>query len=165
MNPIILSLSAFLAIALLVLGYSHFVLLKRISEMRARWKDLLEGVRGDDLERLLDLHFKERQQMLEELSEIRSRLDVLKERSIESKRHVGLVSYDAFQDVTGAQSFSLALFDDSGDGAVISSLVGRSDCRVYCKVLHGGRSDRTLSQEERKAIDMARGTGPKSIVS
>lgn len=82
-----------------------------------------------------------------------------------AKRHVGLVKYDAFEDVGGSQSFALALYDDKGDGALITSLVGRSDCRVYCKPLIGGKSERSLSQEEQRAIREAVQTGPKSIVS
>jgi hypothetical protein len=48
---------------------------------------------------------------------------------------------------------------------VLNGLIGRADCRVYCKPLVGGRSDRTLSQEERRAIEEALGRAPKSVVS
>ena len=154
-----------LILALAALALAYYRLGKRIALMRAKWQDLLEGVRGDDLERLLELHFKERQEMRGELQDALERLELLEDRVQGSKQHLGLVRYDAFDDVSGLQSFTLALFDDKGDGAVISSLVGRSDCRVYCKPLLNGRSERTLSQEERRAIENARKTTPRSIVS
>jgi hypothetical protein len=59
----------------------------------------------------------------------------------------------------------MALYDDSGTGIVLSGIVGRNDCRVYGKPLINGRSERTLSQEERRAIDEATTPGMKSIVS
>lgn len=83
----------------------------------------------------------------------------------ESKRHVGLVRYDAFEDVGGSQSFALAIYDDEGNGAIVNSIIGRAECRVYCKPLLNGRSERDLSQEEQRAIREARASGPRSFVS
>ena len=82
-----------------------------------------------------------------------------------AKSHLGLVRYDAFEDVGGNQSFALALYDDNGDGMIINGLIGRTDCRVYAKPLVGGRSDRNLSQEERRAIEEALSRAPKSVVT
>ena len=72
-------------------------------------------------------------------------------------RHVGVVRYDAFGDMGGRLSFSAALFDDDGDGLVISSINGRSETRTYAKPLVDLRSDHTLSPEEEDAIRLARG--------
>jgi uncharacterized protein DUF4446 len=71
-------------------------------------------------------------------------------------RHVAVVRYDAFGDMGGALSFSAALFDDNGDGLVISSINGRSETRTYAKSLVGLKSDHTLSPEEQEAIETAR---------
>ena len=71
-------------------------------------------------------------------------------------RHVAVVRYDAFGDMGGMLSFSAALFDDNGDGLVISSINGRSETRTYAKSLVGGQSDHTLSPEEKQAIAAAR---------
>jgi hypothetical protein len=71
-------------------------------------------------------------------------------------RHVAVVRYDAFGDMGGMLSFSAALFDDNGDGLVISSINGRSETRTYAKALVGGQSDHTLSPEEKQAITAAR---------
>ena len=73
-------------------------------------------------------------------------------------RHVGVVRYDAFGDMGGRLSFSAALFDDEGNGLVISSINGRSETRTYAKPLVDLRSDHTLSPEEEDAIRLARGS-------
>jgi uncharacterized protein DUF4446 len=70
-------------------------------------------------------------------------------------RHVAVVRYDAFGDMGGRLSFSAALYDDHGDGLVISSINGRSETRTYAKALVGRQSDHTLSPEEKEAIEAA----------
>jgi hypothetical protein len=73
----------------------------------------------------------------------------------EAVRHVGLVRYDAFEDVGGRLSFSCALLDDFGTGVVMTSINGRQDTRVYAKPISEGRSSYNLSSEEEDAIRQA----------
>lgn len=72
-------------------------------------------------------------------------------------RHVAVVRYDAFGDVSGRQSFSAALLDDHGDGIVITSLHARTESRTLLKGISGGQAD-GLSPEERQVVDYAQGT-------
>ena len=72
-------------------------------------------------------------------------------------RHVGLVRYDAFEDVGGRLSFSCALLDDHGTGVVMTSINGRQDTRVYAKPIAEGHSSYNLSVEEEEAIRQALG--------
>ena len=67
-----------------------------------------------------------------------------------------MVRYDAFGDMGGRLSFSAALYDDDGDGLVISSINGRSETRTYAKPLIDLRSEHRLSPEEEQAISAAR---------
>ncbi|MDQ3991761.1 MAG: DUF4446 family protein [Actinomycetota bacterium] len=68
---------------------------------------------------------------------------------------VGLVRYDAFEDMGGRLSFSAALLDGRGTGMVITSINGRSDTRCYAKPVTAGASSHNLSQEEDEAIRQA----------
>jgi hypothetical protein len=72
-----------------------------------------------------------------------------------SIQRVGLVKFDAFPDVGGEQSFALALLDRDLNGVVISNLYSRSDSRVYAKEITEGRSQQTLSDEEKEALRRA----------
>jgi len=78
-------------------------------------------------------------------------------------RRVGLVRYDAFEDVGGRLSFSCALLDDRGDGVVLTSINGRQDTRVYAKPIVEGKSRYNLSVEEEEAIRQAL-AGPREAV-
>jgi hypothetical protein len=79
-------------------------------------------------------------------------------------RHVGLVRYDAFEDVGGRLSFSCAMLDDQGNGVVLTSINGRQDTRVYAKPIADARSQYNLSIEEEEAIRLAL-AGPREAVT
>lgn len=70
---------------------------------------------------------------------------------------VGVVNYDAFGDITGNQSRSLAFLDSRGSGVVMSILVGRSEMLFYSKQVRGGKGVEQLSPEELAAIAQAMG--------
>ena len=70
---------------------------------------------------------------------------------------VGLLRFNAFNDVGGDQSFALALLDYQNNGAVILSLFGREGIRVYAKAIKNGKSEYNLAEEEEKAIEQAMG--------
>jgi hypothetical protein len=66
-----------------------------------------------------------------------------------------LVRYDAYNELSGHQSSSLALLDARKSGVVISSIVHRDQARLYVKQLHEGESEIELSPEEQEAVDTA----------
>jgi hypothetical protein len=68
---------------------------------------------------------------------------------------IGMVRFDAFDDVGGEQSFALVLLDGNGRGVAVSSLYGRQDSRLYAKGITNGEGERALSDEERAALDKA----------
>jgi hypothetical protein len=79
-------------------------------------------------------------------------------------RNVGLVRYDAFEDVGGRLSFSCAMLDDHASGVVVTSINGRQDTRVYAKPVNDSRSPYNLSVEEEEAIRQAL-AGPREAVT
>jgi len=141
------------------------VTLSRIRQNERKWKQVLSDSSGHSLEKLLLNHFATQQEFDQKLGQLDSKVASLAGKMLTTKRFLGLVRYDAFPDVAGNQSFALALYDDNGDGAILSSIVGRTSCRVYCKPLVGGRSERDLSQEESRAFREASEGGLKTILS
>lgn len=72
-------------------------------------------------------------------------------------KNLAVVRYDAFGDTGGHLSWSLALLDDRGDGAVLTSIHGRNEARAYAKSVTGWSCEQQLSPEEEQAIAHARG--------
>jgi hypothetical protein len=67
----------------------------------------------------------------------------------------GLVRYDAYNEMSGHQSLSLALLDASKSGIVLSSILHRDQARLYIKQVLDGKSELTLSPEEEEALALA----------
>jgi hypothetical protein len=66
-----------------------------------------------------------------------------------------LVRYDAYGEMSGRQSTSIALLDSTRSGVVLSSIHHRESARLYAKQVHGGKGDLELSPEESEAIKLA----------
>lgn len=75
---------------------------------------------------------------------------------------VGIVRFNAFDDIGSNLSFSAALLDAKGDGIVITSIYGRDESRTYAKPLIQFDSPYPLSEEELEAISQARGGGVRA---
>lgn len=66
-----------------------------------------------------------------------------------------LVRYDAYGELTGNQSTTIALLDAHRDGIVLSSIVRRDTARIYCKLVREGQGELELSPEEIEAVRRA----------
>jgi hypothetical protein len=69
---------------------------------------------------------------------------------------VAIVRFDAFPDLAGRLSFSVALLDSAGNGITLTSIAGRAETRVYAKPIAAGSGEVELSEEERRAVAAAR---------
>lgn len=91
-----------------------------------------------------------------DLRGLRQEVAALRAEAGDGLRHLAVVRYDAFDDMGGHLSWSLALLDDTGDGVVLSSIHARSEARTYAKNVVHWTSDQQLSPEEGEAIAHAR---------
>ena len=92
----------------------------------------------------------------EDVHGLRQEVAALKAEAVDSLRHLAVVRYDAFGDVGGHLSWSVALLDDAGHGVVLTSIHGRSEARTYAKSITGWACEQQLSPEEDEAIAHAR---------
>ncbi len=154
-----LSLLVLIALGLGALG----LLLSALSQGRRRSEPRGPIQMDDVLRGVLEGQAKQIQR-LEAAVRSLSATDRRQEQQIEGAvRHVGLVRYDAFEDVGGRLSFSCAMLDDHGSGVVMTSINGRQDTRVYAKPIAEGHSSYNLSIEEEEAIRQAL-PGPREAV-
>lgn len=139
----------------LIFIFLLILIARRLYFLQTKWKSLFAEAEGKRIETLLSDHLRDQMKMEDDIQMIKSRLDTSEQVGAESKRHIGVVKYDAFDDIGGKQSFALALVDDEGSGYLISSLTGRSDCRVYCKPILKNSCEIGLSEEENAALQIA----------
>lgn len=89
-------------------------------------------------------------------AEIRSRLAALEAVSAQALRHVGFVRFNAFEDVGSQLSFALAVVDAGGEGFLLTSIYSREEVRTYAKAVRNFGTDKEVSNEERRALQLAR---------
>lgn len=70
---------------------------------------------------------------------------------------IGLIKYDAFQQMGGKLSFSLALLDENNNGFILNSVHSTEGCYTYTKEIKNGECAISLGKEEQQALDMAIG--------
>lgn len=107
---------------------------------------------GDRLELLVDNQAKQIQRLEAAVRQLAGGERQLGEMLRGAVQHVGVVRFDAFEDMGGRLSFSAAFLDGRGDGVVITSINGRQDTRCYAKEVRRGASIHNLSDEEEQAI-------------
>jgi hypothetical protein len=144
-----LALAALVAVALLA---------RSLRRLRADQRAVL-GPDGRDLV----AHAAELQRGFQELSayvedaatRLEARLSAAEGRLEGAIVHRGIVRYDAYNEMSGRQSTSVALLDATGSGVVLSSIHHRDQARVYTKQVVGGRGELELSPEEAEAVRVA----------
>jgi len=92
----------------------------------------------------------------EDVHGLRQEVAALRLEAADALRHVAVVRYDAFGDMGGHLSWSLALLDDAGNGVVLTSIHGRSEARTYAKNIAAWSCDQAMSPEEDEAVSFAK---------
>lgn len=148
------ALIVFFGLQALGLAFAVAALMRivRLTRTQAR---LLRGTDGVSLERMLLDHADDAAAVRAQLTHLKEQGEQHAEAIARGFRRVGLVRYDAFTDVGGRQSFSLALLDEQRNGIVLSGLHARSEMRVYAKPIQKGRCAIFLTPEEEQAISEA----------
>jgi uncharacterized protein DUF4446 len=154
---IAIAAAAVAVIALLLV----IVMMRRLKGIRNAQRTVL----GDGAQRDLIAHadslqrgFDELQQAVETtVTRLNGRLDEGERRLGRTISRTAVVRYDAYGEMTGRQSSSMALLDDSGTGVVLSSILHREQARMYVKGVREGQSEFELSPEENEAIATALG--------
>jgi len=142
------------ALTLILLIYSISTA-RKLSKLRKRYSTkLMDGSVGEIVDCLA--------QQTRAITEIENRLDEIGAKQAEQAvaiagcvQKMGMVRFDAFEDVGGEQSFAVVLLDGNGSGVAMSSLYGRQDSRLYAKGITNGEGDRELSGEEQAALNDA----------
>lgn len=149
---------AFTALGLCILALVlMLVIMIRQTRLLRRYRLLLNGESGRDLESILLTQVNDMESIKQALSHLDRRVEMLAAQALNHVQRTGIVRFNAFPDTGSDLSFAIALLDAHDNGFVISSLYGRNESRIYAKPIRGGTSTYTLSDEERQAIAMARG--------
>jgi len=160
MQSTYIAAAAALAGALIALTIYHFATvapgLKRHAAQIRTHDEIMGGAAGPASSRLggIENGLADLRQAHERVAKRVGELDVLAHTDIS---RVGFVRYDAFDDTGSELSYALALLNREGTGVVLSSIYSRTDTRTYGKAVEAYRPLANASEEEVRAIALARG--------
>ena len=134
-------------------------LYRTVQKIDERYKAFMKGEDGKTLERSFMRKFNQ----IEKMNDITTTLteDIKKLENVKNRSLIkyGIVKYDAFDDVGGKLSFSLALLDQTDTGFVLNAIHSKENCFLYIKEVMNGESYIILSDEEVQALRIARKYG------
>jgi len=157
------SIEGIVALAGAALGLLALLLAIVLAVKLRRIRRAQSAVLGDEGQRDLIEHsarlergFTDLREWVEEaMTRLDTRMGVLEGRVDGCIAHAGLVRYDAYGELSGRQSSSVALLDSHRSGVVISSIAHRDQQRIYVKRIENGEPEVELSPEEQEAVDAA----------
>ena len=126
-----------------------------LSYLKKRYRKMMAGADGANLERMLIGHIDETKAVVEEdarIKEENKRIAGLLQKAL---TRVGVVRFRAFEDMGSDLSYAVALLDAENNGVILSSIFGREDSRSYVKPIEAGTSTYTLTEEEEEALHKA----------
>jgi len=127
----------------------------KIRKLKAKYNKFMNGLSNANIEDVLEDCIFKINGSIEKNKELEYQLNEVKRNIYYCLQKVGVVRYNAFDNVGSDLSFSIALLNNNDDGLVLSSLYSRESSSTYAKPIIGGKSKYALSVEELKAIDIA----------
>lgn len=145
-----------LAAVCLILFIMTIVNMAKTSKLKKKYEAFMLGKDGKSLEDTLITRLTEVDQLMAANKENEKSIQKMASNMKNTFQKVGLVKYDAFNEMGGKLSFSLAMLNESDDGFVLNAVHSREGCYTYVKEIIDGNSITTLAEEEQDALQMAK---------
>lgn len=151
--PYILMGMTVLLLALMTLVIILFV---KNGKINKKYQIFMSGEDGKSLEKEIMHRFLQIDALTEGQDMLAKHMKEIDETLLLTYQKVGVVKYDAFQEMGGKLSFTLAMLNDENDGFIINSMhSSREGCYTYIKEIIKGESFVILSEEEKQALQRA----------
>ncbi len=141
--------------AILILLILNIVTLAKVSKLKKKYNSFMEGKEAKSLEETIITRFRQVDD-LKVNQELQGKdIEALKANILKTYQKFGLVKYDAFNEMGGQLSFSLAMLDKKNNGFLLNTVHNREGSYTYVKEIFDGKSEINLSEEEEKALNKA----------
>lgn len=152
MNYIVIIIAA----TTLILFILYIINIVQMAQLKKKYKIFMSGKNARNLEKTLIERLDQVDDLLKSNKENEKNIQILFRNMKTTFQKIGLVKYDAFNEMGGKLSFSLAILNETDDGFVMNAVHSREGCYTYIKEIIGGNSIIVLSEEEQEALDMAK---------
>ena len=140
---------------ILILLVTVVVQAVKLGKLSKRYKKFMSGKNAKSLEQDIEGVFEENKLIKASMEKNRKDIQALYRKFEGAFQKVGIVKYDAFNQMGGQLSFSLALLDENDNGFILNSVHSTDGCYSYTKEIKQGICEISLGDEEKKALDIA----------
>jgi len=128
------------------------VLLVKYNRLQEAYSNFMQGKKAKSLEQQIENLFNDIEFLRNSTEKNRKDIIRLIDNLRDTYQRVGVVKYDAFKEMGGKLSFSVALLNDRRNGFILNSVHSSEGCYVYVKEINRGESAISLGEEEEKAL-------------
>jgi hypothetical protein len=144
-----------LALAFLSIVF-FFILNMRLGKMIKKYNFFMQSLGDKDVENLMTYYLDEMEKLKNEVhGNMNDRLEEIEEKLPLCVQNVGIVHYNAFENVGNEMSFSVAMLNDKQNGYILTGIYSREHSYVYTKEIKHGKPQRELSREEVEVLNRA----------
>ena len=143
-------------IMVIILAVFLIISLVKLRKLNKKYSVFMKGANGRDLEASILARFNDIDKMKSDIEFIFGKLNIACDVLLTTYQKMSIVKYDAFKEMGGKLSFSMAMLDDKNNGYILTSVHTREGCYTYMKEIIKGESFVVLSEEERRALDEAK---------
>lgn len=144
-----------MAVVILILMILVIINIVQMSKLKKRYAIFMKGKNAKSLEDTLIYRLEQVDELIENNAANERNIDTIFKRMKFNFQKYGLVKYDAFQEMGGKLSFSLAMLNEKNDGYIINAVHSREGCYTYVKEIIDGNSIIALAEEEEQALAQA----------
>lgn len=148
---VIMGLAALTVLLLLIV----FINIIQMHKLKKKYKMFMDGKNAKTLEESILSRMDQIDHLISSTQKNGSDIQKIYKNMKTTFQKVGLVKYDAFHEMGGKLSFSLALLNEINDGFIVNAMHSREGCYTYIKEIIDGNSIIALADEEQEALDMA----------
>lgn len=148
---------AVLALLVLILVILLIVQICKTGKLKKRLNKFVLGKDGTSLEEDIAALYEDNKSLKSSTEQNKKDIRVLYKKLESAYQKLGLVKYDAFSQMGGQLSFSLALLDENNNGFIINSVHSTEGCYSYTKEIKNGECSIDLGKEETEALGIAMG--------
>ena len=127
----------------------------KISKLSKSYKAFMSGKNAKSLEKDIEGIFEDNKFIKASMEKNRKDIQALYKKFEGAFQRVGIIKYDAFNQMGGQLSFSLALLDENDNGFILNSVHSTDGCYSYTKEIKNGICEISLGDEEKQALDVA----------
>ena len=126
-----------------------------LNYMKKRYKKMMTGVDGANLERMMIGCIDSIKAINNENEKLWAETKEIKDLLQRAVTRMAIVRFRAFEDMGGDLSYAVVMLDSNNNGVIMSSIFAREDSRSYAKPIVNGQSTYALTKEEEEALQQA----------